>query len=207
MRTHSKTCVAPAFACLEFIFQSILKSLKIKLELTLNSSGNILIISRVSNIFHPLCIWVAQLPIMVMISNLISKHFGSNYKTDNSNLPSDFFEQEADTVLLSSIQTTYGEIVSDLQKLKSKNTFGTYKIPSKILKECMSVIVDPRCLIFNESLSSGSIQKIWKTSYITFVSRLFVNTLFYLYHSLIHCHHSLFIVLNFSINFFKQTDR
>ena len=41
------------------------------------------------------------------IANLISNHFGSTYKTDNYNSLFDFFEQEADIVLPSSIETTF----------------------------------------------------------------------------------------------------
>ena len=161
MRTNSKTCVAPTFACLEFVSQNILKMLKIKLELTLNPFGNILIISRVSKVFHPLCIWVSQLPITVMISLILFLNIFVLPVKQIILIYHSIFSSK--TVLLSSSQTTYGKVVSHLKKLKSKNTFGPDKIPSKILKEYMSVIAEPLCLIFNKSLISGSIIKIWKT--------------------------------------------
>ena len=53
------------------------------------------------------------------------------YKTDNSNLPCDILEQETDTVLLSSIQTTYGEVVSHVKILNLRTLLDLIKLHKK----------------------------------------------------------------------------
>ena len=54
-----------------------------------------------------------------------------------------------------------------LNRLKITHTFGTDGIPSSLLKLLSNELCRPVYIIFNSSLLSGNIPKIWKKSIIT----------------------------------------
>ena len=97
-------------------------------------------------------------------ANTLNSYFSSIQQNDNGNLP-EFYnltKQKFDNIDLNL------EIIKIfLNRLKITHTFGTDGIPSSMLKVLSNELCRPLYIIFNSSLLSGNIPKIWKKSIIT----------------------------------------
>ena len=97
-------------------------------------------------------------------ANTLNSYFSSIQQNDNGNLP-EFYnltKQKFDNIDLNL------EIIKIfLNRLKITHTFGTDGIPSSMLKLLSNELCRPLYIIFNSSLLSGNIPKIWKKSIIT----------------------------------------
>ena len=97
-------------------------------------------------------------------ANTLNSYFSSIQQNDNGNLP-EFYnltKQKFDNIDL------IREIIKIfLNRLKITHTFGTDVISSSMLKLLSNELCRPLYIIFNSSLLSGNIPKIWKKSIIT----------------------------------------
>ena len=97
-------------------------------------------------------------------ANTLNSYFSSIQQNDNGNLP-EFYNltrQKFDNIDLNL------EIIKIfLNRLQITHTFGTDGIPYSMLKLLSNELCRPLYIIFNASLLSGNIPKIWKKSIIT----------------------------------------
>ena len=97
-------------------------------------------------------------------ANTLNSYFSSIQQNYNGNLP-EFYnltKQKFDNIDLNL------EIIKIfLNRLKITHTFGTDGISSSMLKLLSNELCRPLYIIFNSSLLSGNIPKIWKNSIIT----------------------------------------
>ena len=97
-------------------------------------------------------------------ANTLNSYFSSIQQNDNGNLPEfyNFTNQKFDNIDLNI------EIIKIfLNRLKITHTFGINGIPSSMLKLLSNELCRPLYIIFNSSLLSVNIPKIWKKSIIT----------------------------------------
>ena len=94
--------------------------------------------------------------------NTLNSYFSSIQQNDNGNLPEfyNLIKQQFDN-----IDTILEIIKIFLNRLKTV-TFGTDGIPSSMLKLVSNELCSPLYIIFNSSLLSDNIPKIWKKSII-----------------------------------------
>ncbi len=93
-----------------------------------------------------------------------ANYFHSVYNTDNGSLP--VFENKCDSKLYG-IDFSMDIISSYMHKLSNKTSVGPDGIPNLFLKKMSGVLSLPLSLIFQRSLDSGVLPRIWKVANIT----------------------------------------
>ena len=97
-------------------------------------------------------------------ANMLNSYFSSIQQNDNGNLP-EFYNLTKQK--LDNIDINLEIIKIFVNRLKITHTFGTDGIPSSMLKLLSNELCRTLYIIFNSSLLSGNIPKIWKKSIIT----------------------------------------
>ena len=97
-------------------------------------------------------------------ANTLNSYVSSIQQNDNGNLP-EFYNLTKQKFY--NIDLNLEIIKIFLNRLKITHTFGTDGIPSSMLKLLSNELCRPLYIIFNSSLLSGNIPKIWKKSIIT----------------------------------------
>lgn len=103
-----------------------------------------------------------------IIANLYAQFFSQSF-SDNTSLPdSDYFSflDTCSQTSLSSIVIPPSIVEDKINKLKVKFTGGPDGLPSIILKNCSSTLIEPLTTLFQLSISQGIFPSRWKNSYI-----------------------------------------
>jgi len=95
-------------------------------------------------------------------SNLLNTFFASVFVTDNGNIPELVLPPYDNS--LNNVIFSYDTVLSALQKLPSKASKSPDGYPALFLKMIATVIAIPFSLLFEMSMLSNVIPKIWKTA-------------------------------------------
>lgn len=105
------------------------------------------------------------------MGNILNEFFASVFTDeDSSNLPE--IEEEIrngikNNITLNNVSISKDEISKAIREMKENKTGGPDGIPSSFIKKIGISIVDPLEIIYNDSLTTGSIPNDWKTANVT----------------------------------------
>ncbi len=95
--------------------------------------------------------------------NILAAHYSAVFSQDNQlhyALPLATDKQ------LSSVQLVPVDVYNILHKMPSKVSMGPDHIPSCVLKNCAVSLALPLCMLYNASLSSGTVPSAWKHAHV-----------------------------------------